>query len=376
MKLLYLESVARHAWRFLKKFKELRPSWEVLLVSFNPAMVERLQSDGYKALCLDNGIHHHDDWDRQNSYGWKARLKLRYYFYRNQKKFQACLADFKPDIVMGGWIQTDGLLAATTKVTPLVQVVWGTDILQRPFDNRANWHKTKYVLNRADLIHCDCLHTETQVKSFLHQPTPVVTVARGIDLKSFPTIALNRPFSQPTRIAMIKQFRDIAQVHLLILAIAQLENHHAFEVHLFGEGSEEKRLRSLVQEKIRHTPIHFHGHLPAAELRQAILKNDIYVSCNTSDGPSIALMESAYVGLIPILSPMPSYQERFIDQHNAFYFDGHHAQDLAEKIQQVVGLRAERLTTIRQDNRSLAHTHFNEYKNFETLFTEMAKCRG
>jgi glycosyltransferase involved in cell wall biosynthesis len=115
-------------------------------------------------------------------------------------------------------------------------------------------------------------------------------------------------------------------VDLLLKAWLRLDPRP--ELHLCGEGPEEKRLRALVegQEGVR-----FHGFLPDSELWRLFARSDLVVVPSSFEGFGMPPMQALYFGKPCLASDIPVFRSVYGDKLE--YFRNGDLDDLLRQIQ-------------------------------------------
>ena len=213
MKILYLSHILSiHDFRFLEKLSS--SNHDVLLVALDNSNIPKSISkiDGLKhiviprplpknsfkyylsfkeiILFLRHGIYRIiENFSFLKSYFSEttkiSHLEFRFFFYRT--KLLQIIKKFKPDVLHAGWVQLDGIVATLTGFKPILLMPWGSDILIYPFENNIVMQQTKYTINNATHIYCDCDEVkETILKITKFDPNHFSVFPQlGIDLSLF-----------------------------------------------------------------------------------------------------------------------------------------------------------------------------------------------
>ena len=246
MKILYMSHILSiHDFRFLDKLSS--SSHDVLLVAIDNCKIPEPISSiyGLKHVAIPRPFPRldyryyfsfesiilalrHKLYRIIDKFGFPKKLfnkrtlfsheEFRLLFYR--KKLSQIIKKFKPDVILAGWVQLDGLVAALTGFKPILQMPWGSDILIFPFEDEQTMLRTKYVIEQASHIYCDCEEvkkTILKIKDFDAEKISVFTF--GIDLEMFNTHRtkpeiINRIGWQNKRIIiMTRAFNHLYGIH-------------------------------------------------------------------------------------------------------------------------------------------------------------------
>jgi glycosyltransferase involved in cell wall biosynthesis len=355
---------------FVRKLKTLEPDWITLFVTLDP-LQERMGRDaGVATVFLNPDGIPYDDWDRKGAYPIWQRHYLRSRFAIHRERFRRQLLAFRPDIVHTGWLQTEGLLAAKEKRSPLVVMEWGSDILIRPFDNRRNYRKTKFVLSQADLLVCDArIALEKEREILGHRNTPSLLIPWGIDRTLFHPEERRLPLHRPLRLVMLKNLVPVSRIEIILKAASRLlrGGMSDFRIDIYGDGPLRGDLEKQAAERHLCDRLRFHGQKAHASLPNVLRESDLFVSCNESEGTSVAMMEAMACGTIPVVTKLPAYEEWIVPGKNGFLCDVGDADALARQIREISTLSSSRIEEIRRRNYAVVAEHFDWNRNFGRL---------
>lgn len=132
----------------------------------------------------------------------------------------------------------------------------------------------------------------------------------GLDLGEFTYCSEQRPEARVIAVGTLGRAKGF---DYLLQAIAQL--HHrgrkTVELELIGDGQEARALKRLAQRLGMHAHVHFRGHLPFAEVREAMGKATVLVhpSSGLGDGLPNVLKEAMALGTPVIASDVAGISE-------------------------------------------------------------------
>jgi glycosyltransferase involved in cell wall biosynthesis len=223
---------------------------------------------------------------------------------------RARLRRFRPDVLHAHYALDYGTWAALSGFRPLIVTCMGSDLLVAPGQSRKSRWKVALALRSASLVTVNAGHLGSAAIRLGASPKRVVRVVQGV----FPDIyaPVNRPESPAEPVLLsTRQLYPIYRIDDLIRAGARLaERGHRFRLHLAGRGSEEPRLRALVQRLGLDDRVDFLGHLDGEPaLAAAYQRADLYVSVAETDGASVALIEAMACGLPAVATDIPANRE-------------------------------------------------------------------
>ena len=366
MKILYMSHILSiHDSRFLKKL--LSSNHDVLLVAIdNSNIPESISSiDGLKHVAIPRPFPMHD----YNYYiSFKSIVialnhilyrvlekfvfikklfnkrslfsheEFRLLFYR--KKVSQIIKSYRPDVILAGWVQLDGLVTALTGFKPILQMPWGSDILIHPFKDERTMLQTQYVIEQASHIYCDCdevKNTILKITDFDAEKISVFTL--GIDLKIFnkhrtaPSIIKRIGWQNKRIIIMTRAFNHLYGIHYFLMALPKIINDEPeTRILLVGTGPLEDKLKDMVNSLDINQYIHFTGHISYDQLAYYLNSAEIYVSTSKSDGTSMSLLEAMACRLPVVVSDVPANCEWVKDGINGYLVPRGKVNPISEKI--------------------------------------------
>ena len=267
-----------------------------------------------------------------------SHQEFRYFFYR--KKLLRIIKKFKPDVIHAGWVQLDGLVAELTGFKPVLQMPWGSDILVYPFNSEQCLKQTKFVLNGATRITCDCEEVKRAILDLVNYDKDNITVFPwGIDLKLFnpgrtnPDIINDLGWQQKRIIIMTRSFNQLYGVQYFLMALPKIiRTEPKTRVLLIGTGPLLDELKGIVNSLDLNQYVHFTGSVPNDRLAYYLNSAEVYVSTAISDGSSISLLEAMACRLPVVVSDVPAIHEWLKDGKNGYIVPRSKVNPISEKI--------------------------------------------
>jgi glycosyltransferase involved in cell wall biosynthesis len=292
---------------------------------------------------------------------------------------RARIRALEPDVLHAHHATSYGLLGLLSGVRPFVVTAHGDDVLLSP-QRPAMRVVVSRVLRAADLITVPAAHVQAAAERLLGGPDRKILVfqygveSRRLFEKADAWWARAGPGDAraPLRIVSARALIDLYRVDMLLRAVHALrEAGQQCRCDVVGDGAERARLEDLAARLGIADSVHFHGHLPAAEVEEVMLRCQVYVSVAESDGASVALLEAMALGLTPVLSDILANRQWVTDGANGVLVEpGPHA--LAEGI-----LRAQRLerSRVAQANRETIVRLGDRDRNLGSLERHLAGLR-
>lgn len=278
-------------------------------------------------VCLENVSSHLIEARMAGSY-------LR--FVVNAQRVRKVLRQLNPDVLHTIYLTNYGLLAALTDFRPLVVTVAGSDLFVEPLRNRIFSLTNKYVLGRASLIHSVAHHMTEKLRKIGIGEEKILTMPEGIDVEKFPA----RRKEQTGHFPLLLSYRDFKPVYnleLLIKAIPHvIKVFSNLKVILIGQGPEEAKLRTLVNESQIQNNVVFEGAVPRDKIPDYLASAHVYVSTSLSDGASASLQEAMACGVFPVVTDIEANREWINDPDHGILVPTDNPETLAEKVIEVL----------------------------------------
>jgi len=193
-------------------------------------------------------------------------------------------------------------------------------------------------------------------------------VPRGIDLSTFRPMAERAWPPSPLRLITLKVFRDLTRIDLILQAAALLKKANvSFQWRLFGEGPLLQEMKNLNQCLQLQNHVSLHPFMDTASVVKELNQAHVFVSANSSDGPSIALMEAMACATVPVIADLPSYLENVESMKNGLIFSGGSANTLADTLHHFIKLPLETYRQLQNAAVQTAKNRFNWDHNFLQL---------
>jgi L-malate glycosyltransferase len=284
------------------------------------------------------------------------------------------LSDVRPDVVIGGPVQTGAFLAALARAKPLVTISWGTDLLVDADASPRSRFITRFTLDNSAAVFGDC----RAVRDAVHRHSSlgddrIVTFPWGIDLTHFRpgpsalTLRTDLGWSANDVFIATRSWEPVYAVDVLVraFALARRRNPNA-RLILLGDGSLERKIRQLISELGLQDFIHAPGRAPYDLLPDYFRSADAYVSAAVSDGTSISLLEAMACGLPVVVSNSFGNLEWVREDVNGALAVPGDIESLAAGMLLVI-THPEKAARMREANISTAHRHANWDANFPGL---------
>ena len=338
MKICYLSSILNiHDYRFLSQI--VKRGYEVYLVAYIPKdrfLEIPKQIAGIEGLKV---IHKRYNYFQKHPYLIPIMVS----------DFRRVIDEIKPDILHCGYVLRDGFLAALSGFHPILLMPWGSDILIEPMKSILRRSITKYAINRANFITCDCEIVKRKIIELSnYDEKKILVFPWGVELDLFKpdsnkaeNIRNALGWKDNKIIIMNRNFEHVYGCKYLLQALPKIiREEPGSRIIMIGQGSLEGGFRRFVKEKSLGEYVKFPGAIRNKEMPGYLNAADIYVSTSLSDGTSISLLEGMACGLPVVVTEMPSNKEWVINGKNGFLVPMKDHEGISNSI----------LTLLRDDN--------------------------
>lgn len=259
-----------------------------------------------------------------------------------------------PSLIHAHYLWHNGLIASLCKGnTPLVVSIWGSDL--EPFLRFLGPSGlSRKVFRRFDLVTTCGAHLRARLlKIGLVNEQNCVNLPFGVNTEVF------RPGSVPLDkrdfdIISTRMHNPIYKVDTLIHALYILKKKHNVRPRtlVVGTGSQTHSLKKLCYESGLNDQVRFEGLVAPSQMPALLSRARIYVSCSTTDGASISLLEAMSCGLIPVVTDIQANQA-WVGDKSGILFPVADPITLAEKLNAVLTLSSEQLGSMSRASRKI-----------------------
>ena len=217
------------------------------------------------------------------------------------------IAALAPDIVHAHYVTSYGYLAARCGHQLLVMTAWGSDLLLTPRQNPLIARLTAWTLGRASLVTGDSRDLLDAARR-LCPGVRAELIHWGVERARFaPVPWADKPGFEAVS---LRSWEPNYRIDVILRAFAQvLAQRPDARLHLLGGGSEEGRLRRLVDGLALQNSVQFHGRLDDAGMAAVLARCKLSVSVPESDATSVSVLESMACGLAVIASDLPANRD-------------------------------------------------------------------
>ncbi len=278
-----------------------------------------------------------------------------------------------PDVLHIHSAGTYGLIGMLSGFHPRIVTPWGSDILLA--SSLFKKILIEYIVSTADALTCDGENTSKALQEFGADTQKISIIRFGTDVKKFEFPPRIQSTNSVIRVLSLRNIEPVYNIETLIAA-AEIVHKENTNVHfqIAGDGSERKKLETLVQEKNLQDVVVFSGRYTPIALPQMFGSANIYVSTSLSDsGLSASTAEAMAAGLPVVVSDSGDNREWIKEERGGFVFPCGNAQALAEDILFLVA-HPETRRQFGEYNKNLIgekNNYWKEMEKMERIYSEI-----
>jgi glycosyltransferase involved in cell wall biosynthesis len=164
----------------------------------------------------------------------------------------------------------------------------------------------------------------------------VSVIQNAVDLQEIDTVDENQDVSENNRGLSVVFAGRLVWVKGLMCLLKAFElgkgNFKNFQLHIFGKGPEEGRLRKFVTSAKLDNVVRFHGRIPHNQLIMELKKADLVVVPSFHEAQSMFVLEAMACRKPVIAFDIPAMKEIIVDGQNGILAKSFDPIDLSEKI--------------------------------------------
>jgi len=257
--------------------------------------------------------------------------KLNYFFAL--KKIKKHIKSFKPDILHAHYASSYGILAALSGFRPFYISVWGDDV----FLHRKNYlirMLIKFALNKASNIFSTSKTIDQLINQDYNKKTIIIPF--GVDTSKFKS--QNKKSLDPIVIGIIKSLEPHNGIEYLIESFKILLNKKIknIELIIIGEGSNETKLKLLVQKYNINDKITFLGQIDHSRTVELYNRISIFVCPSIRESFGVSVIEASSCQLPIIANNIGGLKEVVKNGETGYLIDTSNINLLADKIEVLI----------------------------------------
>ena len=216
---------------------------------------------------------------------------------------------YNPEVIHAHYLSSYGLLGALLNPKNYIISVWGSDIFRFPKKNYLYKLLIVFSLKRAYKICSTSEIMSAETQKYTNKKISVIPF--GIDLKNFfpqKKQIRNRIF----RIGTIKSLEKIYGIDVLIRAFNVFDSKYPEikkELIIVGKGSQENKLKELVNKYNLADKVVFTGPIKHSEVPSKLKTFDLFCALSREESFGVAVIEAQASGIPVLVSNAPGFRE-------------------------------------------------------------------
>jgi len=293
--------------------------------------------------------------------------------------FERILQNVQPDLVHAGPVQRGGFITAMSGFHPFVLMSWGSDILVEADSTELMRWITCYSLRNSTVFLCDCAEVKRRVQQLMdYSEDRIVELPWGTDLdKFFPrtngsTVRSSLGWGGNFVLLSTRSWEPVYGIDILLQAFELAsKSNPVLRLILLGTGSHSNLIQRYIDQKGLAKVIAMPGMIEHHDLKEYFNAADLYISCSSSDGTSVSLLEAMACGLPVVVSDLPCNRQWIKEGENGWLATVRDPRIFASKILNAVSCSVRKQIGLR--NRRLAEDRANWDRNSSVLLETYRK---
>ena len=223
---------------------------------------------------------------------------------------------------------------------------------------RVSWWDMARVFGGCDTVTAPTpLAVETMVRNGF--PDTVLAVSNGIRIADYEAHGgePRRSGAQPPTVLFTGRLAVEKNVDVLVEALSLLPAELGAHLELAGDGEQRPALEKLARALGVADRVHFLGYVPDEELRAAYLRADVFCQPGTAELQSLVTLEAISASRPVVLADARALPHLADDGVNGWLFTPGDAQDLARKLELVLGAPPEERERMGRESRRKVERH-------------------
>ncbi len=231
---------------------------------------------------------------------------------------------------------------------------------------KAAWRAARRTFGRAAAVTTPTRRAAQFLEKYTGL-TDVYAISCGIDSDNY---APNFEPRSENRILFVGRVTGEKQIDVLLQAAALLAPALDAQIEIVGGGDQRRNLEHLADTLGIRSRVTFTGYVTDDELRAAYSRATVFAMPSIAELQSIATMEAMASGLPIVAANAMALPHLVHDTENGYLFKPSNAQDLADKLTEVLTASPESLEALKKESLKLiaAHDIKRTLNTFECLY--------
>ncbi|MDI1354706.1 MAG: glycosyltransferase [bacterium] len=285
---------------------------------------------------------------------------------------------FKPDVLHAHYATSYGLVGALCNFHPFVISSWGTDVMKFPNKNFVAKSLLKYNFKKADALCATSQTIKDCIQDIIQKEVSIIPF--GIDLNQFcPTPVQSLFEDEDFVIGSIKPLETIYNIDVLIRSFANLHKKYRFlKLLIVGEGSEEAKLKLLVEEQQLSKSVVFTGRIPFADVNRYYNMLDVLVNISEYESFGVSVAEAMACGKPVVVTNVGGLNEIVKDNSVGLKVEVRNMEQTSEAIELLIS-DEKTYHEISANARKHISEHYNWKNNLDqmmAIYTDLIAKKG
>lgn len=250
------------------------------------------------------------------------------------KELKEEIINFSPDIINVHYASGYGSMVRYTELHPVVLSVWGSDVYDFPQKSFFHRRIIEKNLRFADVVASTSHVMAKHVKDRLGYKKEIVITPFGVDTSLF--IPSCKEEGEPFTVGIIKALEPKYGVDYLVDGFAKFLTYlpagQSARLLIYGKGSCKEALAAKIEDLELCGCIRLMGHLPNAEIPEAICRMDVCCLPSILESFGVAAVEAMACSVPVIASDVDGFLETMEDGVTGFIIPKENSDAIAEKL--------------------------------------------
>ncbi|MGI2095255.1 glycosyltransferase [Shewanella oncorhynchi] len=252
---------------------------------------------------------------------------------------QFAIIKSKPSLIYASFLSSYGLITALAfSRCRKILSTWGTDVNGKPQQSYFFALIIKMLITKFEWINAPADHIKNKLIQLGAKDDKIEVFQYGIDFSSYKLKENNVKdvTDDIVRFISIRNWDALYNIKNIISAYSHFCQKQLMktELNILGKGNskQHEEILSLVSRlNFKLGKVNVVGFVNKDELVEHLFRNDVVVSVPSMDGTPLSLLESMYVGLIPIVSKIDANNE-WVNPKFGFFADPSSIENLSESL--------------------------------------------
>ena len=223
--------------------------------------------------------------------------------------------------------------------------------------SRRSWYDMGRLMRNANIVTTPT-PSSAQSMGAHAQLDYVLPVSNGIDVAKYEARADEdiTPHPYPTAL-FVGRLAVEKNVDVLLKALTMTDPTLEVHAEIIGDGEQRDYLHRLAKDLGVADRVHFRGLVSDEELREAYLRADVFTQPCTAELQSLASLEAMSASTPVVLANALALPHLVSEDINGYLFEPYNAQDMAEKLNRVLGASAQQRHRMGEASHRFASKH-------------------